>query len=125
MESTLQKGCNCSNKNTVHSELLEFEGLPNILCIIVNRYTFNSSGRKNEAFISIEGSITINEQVFDHLATVYHHGATTSSGHYTTKISYTDAAYICDDHNVSLTDLISSDMIFDLMSCLVSVYQLV
>ena len=109
MESTLQKGCNCSNKNTKHSELLEFEGLPNILCIIVNRYTFNSSGRKNEAFITIEKSITINEQIFDHLATVYHHGATTSSGHYTTKISYADAAYICDDHCVSLTDIISSE----------------
>ena len=43
------------------------------------------------------------------MATVYHHGATTSSGHYTSKICYADVAYICDDHKVSVTDIIHKE----------------
>ena len=36
MTSTLSKACECSNGNTVHSEISEFEELPRILFIIIN-----------------------------------------------------------------------------------------
>ena len=109
MKSTIQKGCECSSENTDHSEWLEFEELPNILFIIVNRYSFNSRVSKNKCFITINTEIRINERVYDHLATIYHHGETTSSGHYTTKLSYTDAAYICDDLNVTSVDILENE----------------
>ena len=43
------------------------------------------------------------------MATIYHHGNLTTSGHYTTKLSYTNCAYICNDHNVSLTDILDDE----------------
>ena len=109
MMSTLLKGCDCSSENTDHSELLEFEELPNILFVIVNRYGFNSRVNKNKSFIDINTELRINGRVFDHLATIYHLGEQTSSGHYTTKISYTDAAYICDDLNVTSVDILQNE----------------
>ena len=109
MTSTLQKGCDCSNENTDHSELLEFEELPNILFIIVNRYSFNSRVGKNDAFITIDNEIKINGRVYEHLATIYHLGGNTSSGHYTAKVSYPDAAYNCDDLNVSLVQSLKEE----------------
>ena len=35
---------------------------------------------------------------------------TTSSGHYTTKILYTDVAYICDDDRISVVDPLKDEM---------------
>ena len=74
MMSTLLKGCDCSSENTDHSEMLEFEELPNILFVIVNRYGFNSRVNKNKSFIDIDTELRINGRVFDHLATIYHLG---------------------------------------------------
>ena len=53
MTSILLKGCDRSSENTDHSEWLEFEDLPNIHFIIVNRYKFNSTVSKNKSFINI------------------------------------------------------------------------
>ena len=39
--------------------------------------------------------------MYDLVGLIEHHGATLSSGHYTSKLFYTDAAYNCDDHNIS------------------------
>ena len=86
MTSTLHKGCTCSDNDTEHSELLEFEEQPRLLFVMVKRYSFNSIVRKNSSFISINDEIKINGQIYDHSATIYHHGETTSSGHYTSKI---------------------------------------
>ena len=59
---------------------------------------------KNDSLVVINNEMNMNGRVFDHMATIYHHGYLTSSGHYTAKLSYTDTCYICDDHNVSTTD---------------------
>ena len=102
MTSSLQKGCVCSTENTTHSELLEFEDLPKILFIIVNRYNYSSRSSKNKTVITLNKQLSINGLIYNHSATIYHHGERTTSGHYTAKIFYTDAAYNCDDSNVSL-----------------------
>ena len=119
MTSTLHKGCTCSGIDTEHSELLEFEELPRLLFVMVKRYSFNSIVRKNSSFIIINDEIKINGQVYDHSATIYHHGETTSSGHYTSKILYTNAAYICDDLKVSVVDSIKNEQS---KSCYLIVY---
>ena len=104
MKSTIQKSCICSSDNTNHSEVLEFEELPKIFFIIVNRYSIDYRLGKNDSLVVINNEMNMNGRVFDHMATIYHHGYLTSSGHYTAKLSYTDTCYICDDHNVSTTD---------------------
>ena len=86
--------------------MLEFEELPNIFVIIVNRYGFTSRVSKNKSFITLDKEITINGRIYNHLATVYHLGEDTSSGHYTTRVSYTDVAYTCNDLDVSMVDLL-------------------
>ena len=105
MTSTIQKSCSCVDENTNHSETLEFEELPKILFVVVNRYSIDSRSSKNESFIIINNQMIINGHIFDHIATIYHHGCLTSSGHYTSKLSYTNTCYICDDHNVSTSDI--------------------
>ena len=86
--------------------MLEFEELPNIFVIIVNRYGFTSRVSKNKSFITLDKEITINGRVYNHLATIYHLGEDTSSGHYTARVSYTDAAYICNDLDVTMVDVL-------------------
>ena len=51
----------------------------------------------------------LNGRLFDHWVTIYHLGEQISSGHYTTKISYTEAAYICDDLNVTSVDILQNN----------------
>ena len=65
---------------------------------------------KNKSYITINTKIQINERVYDPLTTIYHLGKTTSSAHYTTQNSYKDAAYICDDLNVTSVDILQNDM---------------
>ena len=109
LKSSLHKGCTCSDGNVEHSEILEFQNLPNILFLIVNRYSFNSRANKNSCFIIIDNVITIKGQIFDHAATIYHHGEHTTSGHYTCKITFGDVAYMCDDHMISKLDSICKE----------------
>ena len=109
LQGSLLKGCNCSVGNSNHLEILEFEEHPKILCIVVNRYNFNSRANKNSSFIIIENKLEINGQVFDHSATIYHHGEQTSSGHYTAKIAYKDVAFMCDDHMISSVDVLEKE----------------
>ena len=51
MTSTIQKSCSCVDENTNHSETLEFEELPKILFVVVNRYSIDSRSSKNESFV--------------------------------------------------------------------------
>ena len=111
-KSSLQKGCECSDGNVGHLETLEFEEYPSILFIVVNRYSFNLSSSKNSCFIVMENELKINDKIYDHAATIYHHGEHTSSGHYTAKVVYTDSAYMCDDHTISPLDIIFKRMGF-------------
>ena len=109
MKSSLSKRCRCSTENITHSELTEFDELPKFLFIVVNRYAFNSRSHKNDALISINKEFLINGFTYCHLATIYHLGLHTSSGHYTTKLSYADAAYICDDTRVSTCNIMDDE----------------
>ena len=109
LHGSLLKGCNCSDGNSNHLEISEFEALPKILCIVVNRYNFNSRANKNSCFITIENKLELDGQIFDHAATIYHHGEQTSSGHYTAKITYRDVAFMCDDHSISSVDLLERE----------------
>ena len=106
LKSSLQKGCDCSDENVCHLETLEFEDYPSILFIVVNRYSFNLSSSKNSCFIVMESELNIKDRIYDHAATIYHHGEHTSSGHYTAKVVYTGGAYMCDDHTISPLDII-------------------
>ena len=109
MTSTLSKACECSNGNTVHSEISEFEELPRILFIIINRYNYSHGSNKNEAFVTLNKQLLLNGLLYNHSATIYHHGAHTSSGHYTAKILYTDVAYNCDDSRISSIDVLQHE----------------
>ena len=51
--------------------------------------------------VTLNRQLSINGLIYNHSATIYHHGVQTSSGHYTAKIFYTDVAYSCNDSRVT------------------------
>ena len=74
---------------------------PKVLTILLNRFEFLQNFRKLKTNITINKHLNFDDGVYDLVGLIEHHGDTLSSGHYTSKLFYTDAAYNCDDHNIS------------------------
>ena len=94
---TVTKFCIVCNTDTVHEEKLNMEQPPKILTIVINRFDSYNSGRKNDTPIIIDKITECNGCSFQLLALIDHHGICTSSGHYTSKIFYSDLIYSYND----------------------------
>ena len=105
LTSNLMKGCVCTNYDINHMEILEFQEPPKILVVVLNRYNYTIRAKKNTSSVLIGDHLLINGKTYHCQAIVNHHGETTTSGHYTTKLIYDECIYNCDDHIVSLTDI--------------------
>ena len=101
LTGTLIKKCGACDNDTSHRESLRFEYPPKVLTILLNRFEFLQNFRKLKTNITINKHLNFDDGVYDLVGLIEHHGATLSSGHYTSKLFYTDAAYNCDDHNIS------------------------
>ena len=104
LTSNLMKGCICTNNDTNHIEILEFQEPPKILLVVLNRYDYTLRPKKNTSSVIINDKLLLHEKPYHCQAIVNHHGETTTSGHYTTKLIYDKSIYNCNDHIVSLSD---------------------
>ena len=104
LTSSLMKGCACTNNDTNHMEILEFQEPPKILLLIMSRYDYAIRPKKNSSSVFIDKQLILNGKTYQCQAIVSHLGETTTSGHYTTKLFYNKRIYICNDYNISLSD---------------------
>ena len=101
LSGTLIKNCVSCNNDTSHYESISFEYPPKVLTILLNRFEFLQHSRKLKTNVTINKHLTFNSDLYDLVGVIEHHGNTLSSGHYTSRLYYPDAAYNCDDHNIS------------------------
>ena len=101
LSGTLIKNCVSCNNDTSHYESISFEYPPKVLTILINRFEFLQHSRKLKTNVTINKHLTFNSDLYDLVGVIEHHGNTLSSGHYTSRLYYPDAAYNCDDHNIS------------------------
>ena len=80
------KGCACTNNDTNHMEILEFQEPPKILLLIMSRYDYAIRPKKNSSSVFIDKQLILNGKTYQCQAIVSHLGETTTSGHYTTKL---------------------------------------
>ena len=109
--SQVTKICEVCSTNTVHSEISCIEHPPNILIIVVNRFNFGMFASKNNTGVTLNRNICHNNINYDLIGSINHHGESTSSGHYTSKLYHTNIVYMCNDHVIS--ELEPSDEISD------------
>ena len=101
LTGTLMKYCNVCTKDTSHHESVCFEDPPKVLTILLNRFEFLQHSRKLKTCITIDKHLNFDSGSFELVGFIEHHGDTPSSGHYTSRLFYMDAAYNCDDHVIS------------------------
>ena len=101
MSGTLIKNCVSCNNDTSHYESISFEYPPKVLTVLLNSFEFLQHSRKLKTNVTINKQLTFNSDLYDLVGVIEHHGNTLSSGHYTSRLYYPDAAYNCDDHNIS------------------------
>ena len=96
------KTCSVCMCNTSHTELIKIQQNPQILLIVINRFDNSLSSRKNNIMIYLEKEIYLESTSYHLVASVNHHGRSPSSGHYTSKVFFTNTAYLCNDHLVNI-----------------------
>ena len=99
--SQITKLCVVCSINTLHYEHNSLISHPNYLIIVVNRFTFNTQARKDKTSVIINRKFKHNSIDYDLVGTILHHGDSLNSGHYTSKIYYTDAAFHCNDERIT------------------------
>ena len=99
--SKVTKTCGVCCSNTEHSELTFLDRRPNILVIVINRFLFDINARKNKTNIILEEKICHNSVNYDLICSVHHHGDSLYSGHYTSRIYYTDVIFDCNDNKIT------------------------
>ena len=57
--------------------------------------------KKVKTSITIDKHLNIGSGIYELVGFIEHHGKTTSSGHYTSRLFYSDSAYLCDDRCIS------------------------
>ena len=100
-KSQVTKICSSCSVDTLHNELSRIEHHSNILVIAINRFHFGISARKNNTGVLLNRHICHNSIFYDLIGSVHHHGSSTSSGHYTSKVYFTNVVYLCNDQSVS------------------------
>ena len=113
LNSTLTKHCGICLENTSHMETSSISQVPKFLILVINRYPALPGLNKNTSNICINRTICLQSSQYHLIGCINHHGLSTSSGHYTCFISYTNVAFSCNDSTVNtvdhLTDRISKD----------------
>ena len=106
----LSKTCTGCHAYTEHEEFVTFEQSPEILVILINRFSQSTSNDKNRNRVWLSESLVISTVGYHLIGSIHHHGNSISSGHYTSNIFYDNDAYVCNDMQVTpLNHLESSD----------------
>ena len=99
--SQITKTCAVCSDDTIHLEHASLFSHPNVLVIIINRYSFNNNARKDKTHIILNRKIQHNSINYNLVGAIFHHGDSLNSGHYTSKIYYTDVAFHCNDERIT------------------------
>ena len=82
--------------------------------IVVNRFESGLTNRKINTKVPINQSFMMNNHTFQLAAAICHFGVSSTSGHYTSSVFYTNVAYVCNDQRVYSIDQIDdkSDSVY-------------
>ena len=69
--------------------------------ILFNRFHFELNARKNINYVVLERKLHHNQVSYELIGSIHHHGDSISSGHYTSKINFTDVVYDCNAHIIT------------------------
>ena len=96
--------CNFCHQNTWHNEIANFEHVPKIMTLLVNRFDPFNARRKNNIPFILEKHIRLNSSHYSLIASIHHHshGGCASSGHYTSTIYYPNVIYHCSDSHIQV-----------------------
>ena len=83
--SQITKTCAVCSDDTIHLEHATLFSHPNVLVIIINRYSFNNNARKDKTHIILNRKIQHNSINYNLVGAIFHHGDSLNSGHYTSK----------------------------------------
>ena len=97
LQDDVTKLCNTCISNTYHLEESSFEQFPNILVVLIKRFSFDYISRKNKTEVKVQTQLGISSERYELLGSIHHHGTSSRSGHYTSQIYYTNVAYACND----------------------------
>ena len=99
--SQITKACIVCSKDTLHHERNSIISHPNYLVIVVNRFSYNTQARKNKTNIIMDDKFEHKSIDYNLVGAIFHHGDSLNSGHYTSKIYYTNAAFHCNDERIT------------------------
>ena len=109
VNSSYNKLCSCCDTNQNHEVHTRIEHPPEILVLVVNRFSSNVIGNKNRDGVIVNDVLRIANTRFELLGSIHHHGSTIQSGHYTCNVYYPESAFTCNDrHIISISPLESS-----------------
>ena len=97
-KNSVTKLCSLCNTDTIHEENIIIDQPPKILVILVNRFDSSSSGQKNKTALSIDRTTDCFGFRYELMAYIDHHGNTTTSGHYTAILAFSDRIFLCNDN---------------------------
>ena len=101
LSSRIIKRCEFCCADTNHDELLLFQQLPNILCVVINRFDDSSNSRKNDVFTYCNYDLKVQSTDYKLIGTVNHHGYSRLSGHYTSNVIFPGIKYCCNDGQIT------------------------
>ena len=104
LNDSYMKTCAQCLINTEHSITFEFRDKPKFLFIIINRYIFSSSARKNRGKVKVERVLSLRASNYHLISSIHHHGDSTDSGHYTARVFHGDSAYFINDSRIQNLD---------------------
>ena len=119
MNSNFYKICSCCDSNQNHEVHTRIEHPPEILVLVINRFSSSVIGDKNRDGVLVNDILRIAKTRFELLGSIHHHGSTIQSGHYTCNVFYPESAYTCNDRQIiSITNPeSSSDSVYLLFYC--------
>ena len=99
--SQITKACIVCSRDTLHQECNSIISHPNYLIIVVNRFSYFTQARKDKTNIFMDDKFEHNSIDYNLVGAIFHHGDSLNSGHYTSKIYYTNAAFHCNDERIT------------------------
>ena len=111
--SHVTKTCSNCHNNVLHEKVTVLDQPPEVLVIVINRFSNTNTSDKIIAKIDVNKELTTADQKYTLIGSVHHHGTTITSGHYTTNVFYSNSAFACNDnHIVQLRSFQPSDSIY-------------
>ena len=104
LTSYLTKRCAVCLADTQHKEISTIVQHPKYIILVINRYPTELGTNKNNSSICMNKTINLHSSPYHLIGFISHHGPSTSSGHYTCFISYTNVAFSCNDNLVSAVE---------------------